>query len=323
MTFLNTGKEVLKKEANAILDVMNVLGDEFDRTIELISGCAGRIVLIGMGKSGLICKKIASTLSSTGTPAIFMHPADSLHGDIGMLQKGDVAVIVSNSGETEEVIKIIPVIKRMSIPAIVITGDAASTLALYGDIVLNVCVDEACPYNVVPTSSTTATLALGDALAIALMEKRAFKIEDFASLHPGGSLGRRLLLKVEDLMHSGSDMPKIYGDTLMKDAILEITSKRLGIAGVYNNNNDELLGSITDGDLRRAIEKYDRSLFDKEASDVMTKNPKLIVKDALAAYALKIMEEYSITSLFVVENEGDNRPIGIIHIHDLLKAKVI
>lgn len=322
MTFVNTGKEVLKKEANAILDVMNVLGDEFDKTIELISACAGRIVLIGMGKSGLICKKIASTLSSTGTPAIFLHPADSLHGDIGMLQKGDVAIIVSNSGETEEVIKIIPVIKRMSIPAVVITGGTSSTLARYGDIVLNVCVDEACPYNVVPTSSTTATLALGDALAIALMEKKAFKIEDFASLHPGGALGRKLLLKVEDLMHGGGDIPKIHMNTLMKDAILEITSKRLGIAGVYNDN-DELLGSITDGDLRRAIEKYDRSLFDKAASAIMTKNPKLVAKDALAVYALKKMEEFSITSLFVVEHENSNRPIGIIHIHDLLKAKVI
>jgi arabinose-5-phosphate isomerase len=188
--------------------------------------------------------------------------------------------------------------------------------------VLKVRVDEACPYNVVPTSSTTATLALGDAIAIALMEKRAFKIEDFASLHPGGTIGRKLLLKVEDLMHTGSAIPKIYVDTPMKDALIEISSKRLGIAGVYNRS-EEILGSITDGDLRRAIEKYDRGLFDKKASDIMTSNPKLIVKDALAAYALKKMEDFSITSLFVVADEKDARPIGIIHIHDLLKAKVV
>ena len=322
MNLLNIGKEVLKKEADAILSVMNVLGSEFEKTIDIISECTGRIVLIGMGKSGLICKKIASTLSSTGTPAIFLHPADSLHGDIGMLQRGDAVIIVSNSGETEEIIKILPSIKRISIPAIVITGNSQSTLADYGDVILNVKVNEACPYNIVPTSSTTAALALGDAIAIALMEKSAFKIEDFATLHPGGSLGRRLLLKVEDLMHTGEALPRIQADTPMKDAIFEITSKRLGIAGICDSK-DNLIGSITDGDLRRAIEKYDRSLFDKTASDIMTRAPKIITKDALAAYALKKMEEFSITSLFVIENELDKHPIGIIHIHDLLKAKVI
>lgn len=322
MSFLAMAKEVLKKEAEAILHVMETLGDNFDRAIETIDRCTGRVVLLGMGKSGLICKKIASTFSSTGTPAIFLHPADSLHGDLGMLQKGDVLIIVSNSGETEEIIKTLPWAKRMDIPTIIITGDTDSTIATCGDVVLKVQVDEACPYNVVPTSSTTATLALGDAIAIALMEKRAFKIEDFASLHPGGAIGRRLLLKVEDLMHTGSAIPKIYTDTSMKDAIIEITSKRLGVAGVYNRN-EELLGSITDGDLRRAIEKYDRDLFDKNASEVMTVNPKLIGKGALAAYALKKMEDFSITSLFVVGNEEDKCPVGIIHIHDLLKAKVV
>jgi arabinose-5-phosphate isomerase len=314
MSFLAIGKEVLKKEAEAILHVMETLGNDFDRAIETIGECTGRVVLLGMGKSGLICKKIASTFSSTGTPAIFLHPADSLHGDLGMLQKGDVLIIVSNSGETEEIIKILPWVKR--------TGSTDSTIAACGDVVLKVHVDEACPYNVVPTSSTTAALALGDAIAIALMEARAFKIEDFASLHPGGTLGRKLLLKVEDLMHIGTAIPKIYVDSPMKDALIEITSKRLGIAGVFNRS-EELLGSITDGDLRRAIEKYDRSLFDKKASDIMTSNPKLIVKDALAAYALKKMEDFSITSIFVVAVEKDVCPIGIIHIHDLLKAKVV
>jgi arabinose-5-phosphate isomerase len=301
---------------------MEALGNDFDRAIETIGACTGRVVLLGMGKSGLICKKIASTFSSTGTPAIFLHPADSLHGDLGMLQKGDVLIAVSNSGETEEIIKILPWVKRMGIPTIIITGGADSTIAACGDVVLKVCVDEACPYNVVPTSSTTATLALGDAIAISLMEKRAFKIEDFALLHPGGTLGRKFFLKVEDLMHTGSAIPKIYADTIMKDALIEITSKRLGNTGVFNRN-EELLGSISDGDLRRAIEKHDRSLFEKKASDIMTHNPKLIAKDALAAYALKKMEDFSITSLFVVADEKDTCPIGIIHIHDLLKAKVV
>ena len=322
MSFLNRGKDVLRKEAEAILHVMEGLGEDFDNAVDIIDGCTGRVVLTGMGKSGLICKKIASTLSSTGTPAMFLHPADSLHGDLGMLQKGDALIIVSNSGETEEIIRILSWVKRMDIPTIIITGVTGSTIATYGDVVLKVDVDEACPYNVVPTSSTTATLALGDALAITLMEKRCFKIEDFASLHPGGAIGRRLLLRVQDLMHTGSAIPKIYEDATMKEAILEITSKRLGVAGVYGRN-EELLGVITDGDLRRAIEKYDRTLLEKKASDVMTANPKLIHKDDLAAHALKKMEDYSITSLFVAGDEEGRGPVGIIHIHDLLKAKVV
>ena len=322
MSFLIRGKDVLKKEADAILSVMERLNNDFDRAIDIIDSCTGRVVVAGMGKSGLICKKMASTFSSTGTPAIFLHPADSLHGDLGIIQKGDVIIIVSNSGETEEIIKILPWIKRMDIPSVVITGAADSTIATQGDVVLVVDVDEACCYNIVPTSSTTAALALGDAIAISLMEKRVFKIEDFASLHPGGTLGRKLLLKVADLMHIGDAMPRIYGDVSMKDAILEMTSKRLGLVGVYNRE-EELLGAITDGDLRRAIEKHDRALFDKKASDIMTANPKHIRQDALAAYALKKMEDFSITSLFVVENEEDRRPVGIIHIHDLLRAKVV
>jgi arabinose-5-phosphate isomerase len=318
---IKIGKDVLKKEAEAILDVMKGLDDNFDRVVDIIHGCSGRVVLMGIGKSGLVCKKIASTLSSVGTPALFLHPADSLHGDLGMLQKGDVLVVVSNSGETEEIITILPWIKRMDIITIVITGNTRSTIANYGDIVLNVKVDEACPYNMIPTSSTTATLALGDAIAVALMEKRNFKIEDFASLHPGGTIGRKLLLKVEDLMHTGDALPRVYQDVSMKHAILEITSKRLGVTGVFNKK-EKLLGVITDGDLRRAIEKYDNLLI-KKAKDVMTVNPKVIRKDALAVYALKKMEEFSITSLFVLEKEGQKHPVGIIHIHDLLKAKIV
>ncbi len=320
-TLLKTGKEVLRKEAEAILHVMERLDETFDRAIDIIHGCNGRVVVLGVGKSGLICKKIASTLSSVGTPALFLHPGDSLHGDLGMLQKGDVLLIVSNSGETEEVVKILPWIKRMDLATIVVTGGVNSTIAAHGDVVLNVKVDEACPYNLVPTSSTTAALALGDAMAVALMEKREFKPEDFASLHPGGSLGRKLLLKVEDLMHTGEAIPKVGEESLMKEVILEITSKRLGVAGVLNTAG-ELVGVVTDGDLRRAIEKHENLLV-KKAGDVMTGNPKGIRKDSLAAYALKKMEEFSITSLFVVEREGDRLPIGIIHIHDLLRAKIV
>lgn len=314
-------KEVLKKEASALIQVMNDIDDSFNRVVDALYACPGRVVFIGVGKSGLICKKIASTLSSIGTPAMFLHPADSLHGDLGMLQRDDVVVVVSNSGETEEVLKILPWIKRMELFTIVITGNRDSSVAEYGNIVLNVSVDEACPYNIVPTSSTTATLALGDAIAVALMEKKEFKLEDFAYLHPGGTIGRRLMLKVEDLMHTGDAFPRVYEDMPMKYVIFEITSKRLGVTGVFNRD-EELTGTITDGDLRRAIEKYD-NLLSKNAIDVMTANPKTIRRDSLAVHALKIMEDFSITSLFVMEGEEKRHPIGIIHIHDLLKAKIV
>ncbi len=322
MSLLKTGKDVLKKEAQALLKVMESLDSSFDEAVRIIHDCPGRVVLTGMGKSGLVCKKIASTLSSTGTPALFIHPADSLHGDLGMLQRSDALIIVSNSGETEEILKIIPWVKRLDIPVVIITGEKNSAIAGFGDVVLAVNVDEACPYNVVPTSSTTATLALGDALAIAVMEKRSFKVEDFALLHPGGSLGRKLFLKVEDLMHTGETMPAVYEDASMKDVILEITSKRLGVTGVYGTDG-RFVGIITDGDLRRAIEHYDEALLAKKAADVMTAGPKVIHRDALAAYALKMMEDFSITSLFVVDDEKNQQPVGIIHIHDLLKAKVV
>jgi arabinose-5-phosphate isomerase len=318
--FVEIGKEVLRKEADAILNIMACLDEDFEKAVDIIAQCRGRVVMTGIGKSGLICKKIASTLSSVGVSAIFLHPADSIHGDLGILQNGDVVIVVSNSGETEELIRVLPWIRRMDVTMVVITGAPESTIANYGDIVLSVKVDEACPYNVVPTSSTTATLALGDAIAIALMEKRNFSIEDFASLHPGGTLGRKLILTVEELMHAGEQLPKVFQDTTMKDVIFEITSKRLGITAVLNSDG-ELVGVVTDGDLRRAIERYE-NVLSKSASDVMTKNPKVIKKDSLATYALKKMEEFSITSLFVTEKEGERRPAGIIHIHDLLKAKI-
>lgn len=318
--FVDIGKDVLRKEADAILSIMACLNEDFEKTVDVIAQCNGRVVMTGIGKSGLICKKIASTLSSVGVSAIFLHPADSIHGDLGILQNGDVVIVVSNSGETEELIRVLPWIRRMDIVMVVITGAPQSTIANYGDIVLNVKVDEACPYNVVPTSSTTATLALGDAIAIVLMEKRNFSIEDFASLHPGGTLGRKLFLTVEEVMHTGDQFPMVLQNTSLKDVIFEITSKRLGVTAVLNDDG-ELVGVVTDGDLRRAIEQYE-NVLSKIASDVMTKNPKVIREDALATYALKKMEEFSITSLFVIEKEGEKRPAGIIHIHDLLKAKI-
>jgi len=317
---LDIAKDVLRKEANAIIKLTEELSQDFDKVVNTIYECSGRVVFIGAGKSGLICKKISSTLSSIGTASMFLHPADSLHGDMGMLQKGDVVVIISNSGETEEIIKILPWIKRMGLPIIAITSKRDSTIGENSDIVLCVNVEEACPYNIIPTSSTTATLALGDAIAIALMEKKNFKLEDFAYLHPGGAIGRRLLLKVEDLMHTGNEIPKVYEDMTMKYVILEITSKRLGVAGVFNRA-EVLTGIITDGDLRRAIERYD-NIMQKKAEELMTKNPKTIKRDNLAVQALKKMEDFSITSLFVMENDEQGTPVGIIHIHDLLKAKI-
>jgi arabinose-5-phosphate isomerase len=315
------GKEVLEKEAKAILQVMERLDEDFDRAVDILNSCKGRGVFTGIGKSGLIAKKIASTFSSVGIPSLFLHPADSLHGDLGIVQKDDVLFIISNSGETDEVVKVLPWIKRMGVITLVLTGNGSSTIAAYGDIVLDVRVEEACPFNLVPTSSTTAALALGDALAIVLMKERNFTRDDFALLHPGGSIGRNLLLRVEDLMHAGEALPKVYEDTLMKHALMEVTSKRLGMAGVFNRQ-EELTGIITDGDLRRALERYD-NMLEKTAGDVMGANPKGVEKDALAAYALKKMEEFSITCLFVFEGRERKYPIGVLHIHDLLKAKIV
>jgi arabinose-5-phosphate isomerase len=319
--FTDTGREVLQKEATAILEVMSRLDDTFDRTVEAINRCSGRVVFSGMGKAGLIAKKISSTFSSIGIPALYLHPAESIHGDLGILQNNDVLFVISNSGETEEVIRILPSIKRMGLVMIVATGNTSSTIARYGDIVLDVRVEEACPYNIIPTSSSTAALALGDAIAVTLMKERSLTRDDIALLHPGGSIGRSLLLKVEDLMHEGSALPGVREDDLMKDVILEVTGKRLGVTGVLNGAG-ELIGAITDGDLRRALEKHG-DMLSRSAKEVMTPNPKRIERGALAAHALRTMEEYSITSLFVFDRQEDKVPVGIVHIHDLLKAKIV
>jgi len=319
---IKEAKRVLRVEAQSILDLAERIDENFSRAVELLYHCKGKVVLMGMGKSGLVGRKIASTFASTGTPAFFLHPAEGLNGDFGMLAKEDVIIAISNSGETRELLEVLPLIKRYGNRLITLTGNSSSTLAKGGDVHLDVRVkEEACPLGLAPTASTTATLALGDALAVALMEKRDFKKEDFAILHPGGALGKRLLLKVDDLMHTGKAFPTVSEKTLMKDAVFEITSKRLGVTAVCNAEG-HLVGVITDGDLRRALEKFS-DLFNREASEVMTKNPKWIERDALAAKAVQRMEEYSITSLFVFEKGGDKVPVGIIHLHDLLKAGVV
>ena len=322
MDILEEAKRVLRVEAQSILDLAERIDENFSRAVELLHHCEGKVVLMGMGKSGLVGRKIASTFASTGTPSFFLHPAEGLNGDFGMLTKEDVVIAISNSGETRELLEVLPLIKRYGNRLITFTGNLNSTLAKAGDVNLDIRVkEEADPLGLAPTASTTATLALGDALAVALMGKKDFKKEDFAILHPGGALGKRLLLKVEDLMHMGKAFPMVSEKTLMKDAIFEITSKRLGVTGVCNAEG-HLVGVITDGDLRRALEKFS-DLFNREASEVMTKNPKWIEEDALAAKAVQRMEEYSITSLFVFKKAGNQVPVGIIHLHDLLKAGVV
>jgi len=319
---IKRAKQVLQIEAKAIEQLMERINEQFVKAVELILACEGKVVVTGVGKSGIIGQKIASTLASTGTPAFFLHPTEGIHGDLGMLEKKDIVVAISNSGETDELSQILPLIKRYGNKLIALTGKAKSTLARAGDVVLDVSVEEeACPLGLAPTASTTVTLAMGDALAVALLEKRGFKKEDFAIRHPGGKLGKRLLLKVCDLMHVGDELPMVYEETLMKGALVEITSKRLGVTGVMNKRH-ELVGIITDGDLRRALERYS-DLLERTAGEVMTHNPKWIEANTLAAQAVQRMEEHAITSLFVFDKAGERTPRGIIHLHDLLKAGVV
>ena len=268
--FKEQAKKVLRIEAEAITALIDRIDNNLVKALDIIYSCPGRVVVTGMGKSGLIGKKLAATLASTGTPAIFLHPAEGGHGDIGMVSKGDVVIAISNSGETDEIITILPVLKRLDIKLISFTGILNSTIAKISDVVLDVSVkEEACPMGLVPTASTTAALAMGDALAVALLSKRGFSEEDFAFFHPGGNLGRRLLLTAGELMHRGDSIPSVKEEITMKDAIMEISSKRLGITTVINESS-QLLGIITDGDLRRGLEKWDEKFFSLKARDVMT-----------------------------------------------------
>ena len=314
---LRRAREVLNIEIQGLLSLVDRLDQNFTDAIELLGSCHGKVVVTGMGKSGLICRKIAATLASTGTASFFLHSGDALHGDLGMVMKGDVILAVSNSGETEEIVKIIPHFKRNALKMIVMTGNPESTLAKAADVILDISVkEEACPLGLAPTASTTATLAMGDALAVVLLETKGFNEEEFAMRHPGGTLGRRLWLRVEDLMHRGDKLPLVSEDTPIKDALFEITSKRFGVTGVVDGAG-KLTGVITDGDLRRGLENKG-DIFRYSAKHLMTQNPKTIAADSLAAEAVALMEQHTITCLFVLQN--DRTPFGVIHLHDLLKA---
>jgi arabinose-5-phosphate isomerase len=321
---IEQAKKVLRIEADAIARLIDRLDENFDRAVDLIMNCTGRVVVTGMGKSGHIANKIAATLASTGTPALFLHPAEGIHGDLGMVTKGDLVIALSNSGETDELSRMLPSLKRIGIKIIALTGNLDSTLARNSDVGIYVGVkEEACPLGLAPTASTTATLAMGDALAVVLLNRKGFREEDFACFHPGGSLGKRLLLRVRDIMHTGDAVPKVSVDTLIKDAIYEISSKKMGVTAVLDPAG-KLLGVISDGDLRRWMERTEKTgenLLSKKAREIMTKEPKVIAKDALAAEAMAVMENSSITCLMILDADG--RPEGVIHLHDLLKAGVV
>lgn len=316
---LKRAAEVLRIESQGILSIIDRLDDNFVRAVELMRACRGKVVVTGLGKSGLICQKIAATLASTGTPSFFLHSGDAVHGDLGMVREDDVILAVSNSGETDEILKLLPHFKLHGIKLIVMTGNPDSTLAKAGDVVLNVRVqEEACPLGLAPTASTTAALAMGDTLAVVLLEDKGFKENDFALRHPGGILGRRLLLRVEDLMFRGEQLPLVRQETLVKNALFEITSKRLGVTGVVDAEG-KLVGIITDGDLRRGLERRGQ-ILELKAKDLMTRNPKTIPADTMATEAMAVMERYSITSLFVLDPTKE--PLGVVHLHDLVKAGI-
>jgi arabinose-5-phosphate isomerase len=319
MTILDEAKKVILAEAEAVAALADRLDGSFEQAVRMILDSKGRVVVSGMGKSGLIGQKIASTMASTGTPAFFLHPAEGIHGDLGMIMTGDVVIGISNSGETEELLRILPVIKRLGASLIAMSGNPASNLARSSDVFLDVSVaEEACPLGLAPTSSTTATLAMGDALAVALLVERGFKAEDFALFHPGGALGKRLLLRVEDLMHAGDAVPLVHEQTLMKEALFVITAKGLGVTGVTDDQGG-LAGVITDGDLRRCLERGE-DILQMTAGSLMHRSPKRIIRRELAAAALQRMELHSITTLFVFEDDQEQAPCGVVHLHDLLKA---
>jgi arabinose-5-phosphate isomerase len=312
-------ERVLRMEAEAVLALIPRLDDRFDRAVALLFQCRGRVIVTGMGKSGLIGRKIAATLASTGTPAYFLHPAEGVHGDLGMVARGDVVLALSNSGETDELLAILPPLKRLGVPIVLLTGNPASTLARQSDVVLDVAVaEEACPMNLAPTSSTTAALAMGDALAMALLERRQLRPEDFAALHPRGHLGWRTLFRVADLMHTGDEVPVVHADTPMRDVIEEMTRKRLGMTTVVDDEG-RLVGVITDGDLRRAHLRPE-PIVTLRAGQVATRAPKTVDGAELAVTALQLMERFLITSLIIVDAE--RRPVGVIHMHDILRAKI-
>jgi arabinose-5-phosphate isomerase len=317
---LDEGRRVLAIEARAVQTLIDRLDANFSKAVDLLARCKGKVVVSGMGKSGLIGQKIAATLASTGTSSFFLHPAEGVHGDLGMLARRDALIAISNSGETQELLQLLPYVERMSIPVIGLTGRMDSTLSKHCDVVLDVSVEEeACPMGLAPTASTTATLALGDALAVALLQKRGFKEEDFARFHPGGTLGRRLLVKVRDVMHAGPEVPIVQQSVGGMAAMLEMTAKKLGMT-IVADQGGALLGVITDGDLRRFIQRG-TDLVSATAGELATHDPKTIGPDDLAAKAVEMMERFSITTLVVTE--GDREIRGVVHLHDLLKNGIV
>ncbi len=315
---LEQGRKVIEEEIRGLERLKESLDENFVKAVEILLGCRGKVILTGIGKSGHVARKIASTLASTGTPAHFLHPSEALHGDLGVIDKGDVVIAISNSGESGEVLALVPYLKMLGIPLIAVTNRPDSTLAKYSDVHLFLNVEkEACPLQLAPTTSSTATLALGDAIAMTLLRLRGFTERDFALRHPAGALGRRLRL-VRDLYHTDEELPLVREDTPMQEVILEITSKGFGATAVVNDEG-KLTGIITDGDLRRFVKRggsFERSV----ARDVMTTNPKTARPEEMALEALRRMEEHKITVLIVVD--GDNRPVGIIHLHDILRAEI-
>ena len=313
-------RKVLETEAAAILALVPRLDERFDRAVELLFDCRGRVILTGMGKSGLICRKVAATLTSTGTAAFFLHPAEAIHGDLGVIQGDDVVLALSYSGETDEILRLLETIRRLGARLIAITGAPRSTLAEAADVALDCSVtEEACPLNLVPTASTTAALAIGDALAMTLLVRKGFREEDFANLHPGGKIGKRLM-RVEALMHAGKHCPTVLATTPMPDVIYEMSSKKLGMTCVVDDGHG-LVGVITDGDLRRHM-STDRDILSLTAADVMTHNPVSIKPGILAAEALNIMEQRKITSIVVVDGESD-RVAGVVHLHELWRTDLV
>jgi arabinose-5-phosphate isomerase len=319
LTMLALARKIFETEAAAILALVERLDERFERAVLMLRECRGRVILTGMGKSGIICRKIAATLSSTGTPAFFLHPAEAIHGDLGVIQYNDVVVALSYTGETDEILRLLETIRRLGAKLIAITGTPTSTLAQAADVALDGSVaEEACPFNLVPTASTTAALAIGDALAMTLLVEKGFRQEDYANLHPGGQIGKRLM-RVEALMHSGRLCPIVRADTRMRDVIYEMSSKQLGMTCVVDEN-DVLLGIITDGDLRRQMERT-AEVLTLAAADAMTRAPVTVSRATLAVEALNIMEQRKITSIVVVEN-GSQQVAGVVHVHDLWQTEL-
>ncbi|MBF0343081.1 MAG: KpsF/GutQ family sugar-phosphate isomerase [Nitrospirae bacterium] len=318
---IEVAKGVLRIEADSILALMDRVDEGFLTAIDIISRSRGKVVVTGMGKSGLIGKKIASTLASTGTPAFFMHPAEAGHGDLGMITPEDVIIAISNSGETDEVLMLLPFFKRYNLAIIAMTGKVSSSLSKAASVTIDTSVkEEACPLGIVPTSSTTAAVAMGDAIAVALLVRRGFDKEAFAFFHPSGSLGKRLITRVKDIMHGGDALPYVRPDMPMMQTVLEISSKRLGVAVVVDDDK-RLVGIVTDGDLRRGLTKWGREFYDMDTAAIMTKSPRVIYDDELAAKALSVMQTHSITSLVVPDENGKVK--GLIHIHDMLKSGIV